>query len=178
MFFGQTRRRRRRNTLRIEGWNVTWSTPGMSHLSTSIPRSRSIHGNDSLGQRHQQRRRMLAARPPRRSAQASLRPALFDPVHFRERPRELAVLVRELFRRQEMRRIGMPHASRLFSPGLAFISSKPERTMTFTSSPPSGVRCGSNPSRVAAAQHDDALPILSSVRTKRSTPIDADMDVG
>ena len=70
-------------------------------------------------------------------------------------------------------------AASSFSHGLAFISSKPERTMTFTSSPPMRARGAAAVHRgVAAAEHDDALADLRGVAEgHRGQPVDADVDV-
>ena len=67
-----------------------------------------------------------------------------------------------------------------FSQGDAFISSNPDRTMTFTSSPPSRREDRQQSMAVfAAAQHDHALADLVDVAERhRGQPVDADMDIG
>ena len=67
-----------------------------------------------------------------------------------------------------------------FSQGDAFISSKPERTITFTSlaAEPAGGAAAIHRG-VAAAEHDDALADLGDVAERDGgQPVDADMDVG
>src|SRR4026208_429824 len=92
-------------------------------------------------------------------------------------------------------RIGMPSCiASSFPHGLAFISSKPERTITFTSSPPgrrhraaAATAGGAAPrsrrplaarARVAAADPDHAPADLRHVpEGDRREPVDADVDV-
>ena len=66
-----------------------------------------------------------------------------------------------------------------FSHGLAFISSKPERTITFTSSPPEAARrAAAVHGGVAAAEHDHALRHARDVAERDGgEPVDADVDV-
>ena len=67
-----------------------------------------------------------------------------------------------------------------FSQGDAFISSKPERTITFTSSPPS--RRAERQQSIAVLPPPSTitrLPILVDMAERdRGQPVDADMDVG
>jgi hypothetical protein len=94
---------------------------------------------------------------------------------------ELAVLVAKTSFGTRKLRIGMSSCiASSFSHGDAFISSKPERTITFTLLAAEAARGAAAVHRgVAAAQHDHALADLVDVAEEtRGQPVDADMDVG
>jgi len=139
---------------------------GMAHLSNSMPMSRSTQETRSPGRPRRARRRIRRSGPPLPVGHERA-PALVvaHRLHLLEHHAgELAVEVHEALGTRKLR-IGMPSCiASSFSHGLAFISSKPERTITFTSSTAEAARrAAAVHRRVAAAEHDDAPADLAHV---------------
>jgi len=101
----------------------------------------------------------------RQSAAALLVDHGFD--HFKQHACQFAGLMRERLGTRILM-IGMSSCIASPFPGDAFISSKPERTITFTSSPPRRREVRQPIHRgVAAAEHDHAATDLSTWPTRR-----------
>jgi hypothetical protein len=181
MFFGPKAASPPKNTFGIVDCSVVVSSCGRPHSSKSRPMSRSIQGKwfswptairtSSHSTKHV---RLAGGQELAATAGVALRLDLLE-THALQR----AVFVHEGERHHEIEDGNALVDGILLFPGLAFISSKPERTITFTVSPPRR--------RELRQQSIAVLPPPSTITRRpdlfdvpeghRRQPVDADMDV-
>ena len=182
MFFGPNAASPPKKTFGLDERKVISLTTGMPHSSKSMPMSRSIQGNAfswPTATSTSSHSKVWSGSPALTSLRRPL--ASYSAFTFSNTmPVSLPSLCRNSFGTRKLW-IGMPsRAASSFSHGEAFISSKPERTITFTSVAAEAARgAAAIHGGVAAAEHDHALADLVGVAERDvGEPVDADMDVG